>query len=241
MLKLLNVSLSKDSKQILKSLNLVFGERETHVILGPNGSGKSSLAYTIMGLEGYRPTEGRIFLDDRDITELGVAERAKLGIHLMWQEPARFRGLTVRQYLTLGGKLKVSQTELEEILQLVGLSPNLYINRMVDELLSGGERKRVELASILLLNPRYAILDEPDSGIDVLSLEMIKSIVERIVERGGSAIVITHREEVASTADVAHVLCDGRIIRSGLPAEVMKYYKNFCDVCNHANVPRIGE
>lgn len=241
MLKLLNVSLSKDSKQILKSLNLVFGERETHVILGPNGSGKSSLAYTIMGLEGYRPTEGRIFLDDEDITELRVAERAKLGIHLMWQEPARFRGLTVRQYLTLGGKLKVSQTELEEILQLVGLSPNLYINRMVDELLSGGERKRVELASILLLKPRYAILDEPDSGIDVLSLEMIKSIVERIVEQGGSAIVITHREEVASTADVAHVLCDGRIIRSGLPNEVMKYYKSFCDVCNHANVPWIGE
>lgn len=241
MLKLLNVSLSKDSKQILKSLNLTFGERETHVILGPNGSGKSSLAYTIMGLEGYRPTEGKIILDDRDITELGVAERAKLGIHLMWQEPARFRGLTVRQYLTLGGKLKVSQTELEEVLQLVGLSPNLYINRMVDELLSGGERKRVELASILLLKPRYAVLDEPDSGIDVLSLEMIKSIVERIVEQGGSAIVITHREEVASTADVAHVLCDGRIIRSGLPTEVMNYYKNFCDVCNHANVPRIGE
>lgn len=241
MLKLLNVGLSKDSKQILKHLNLIFGEQEVHVVMGPNGSGKSSLAYTIMGLEGYKPTEGKILLDDRDITNLGVADRAKLGIHLMWQEPARFRGLTVRQYLTLGGKLKVSQSELEEVLHLVGLSPSLYINRMVDELLSGGERKRVELASILLLKPRYAILDEPDSGIDVLSLDMIKSIVEKIIEKGGSAIVITHREEVASIADVAYVLCDGRIVRSGLPDEVMNYYKNFCDVCNHTNVPTIGE
>lgn len=237
MLRLQNVSLAKDSKLVLRNVNLDIKDREIHVIMGPNGAGKSSLAYLIMGLEGYKPTEGKIFLDEKDITDLGVTERAKLGIHLMWQEPARFRGLTVRQYLTLGGRLKVSETELTNVLQLVGLSPSLYLNRMVDDLLSGGERKRVELASMLLLKPRYAILDEPDSGIDVLSLDMVKTVIQKIVADGGSAIVISHREEMVSIADVAHVLCDGRIIQSGTPAEVMKYYRNFCDVCDHTNVP----
>lgn len=195
MLRLQNVSLVRDSKFILKNINLTFNEKEVHVIMGPNGAGKSSLAYVIMGLEGYKPTEGRIFLDDRDITEFKVDERAKLGIHLMWQEPVRFRGLTVRQYLTLGGKMKVSQSELEEVLHLVGLSPSLYLNRMVDDLLSGGERKRVELASILLLRPKFAIMDEPDSGIDVLSLGMIKAVAQRIIQQGGSLVMITHREK----------------------------------------------
>lgn len=237
MLRLQNVSLARDSKLILKNIDLTFNDREIHIILGPNGAGKSSLAYLIMGLEGYRPTEGKILLDDKDITDLGVTERAKLGIHLMWQEPVRFRGLTVRQYLTLGGKLKLTQADLEEVLHLVGLSPGLYLNRMVDELLSGGERKRVELASILLLRPRYAILDEPDSGIDVLSLDMIKTVAQKIVEQGGSLIMITHREEMMSVANVAHVLCDGKIIYSGSPEKVAKYYKNFCDVCDHTNIP----
>jgi Fe-S cluster assembly ATP-binding protein len=236
-LRLQNVSLVRDSKFILKNINLTFNEKEVHVIMGPNGAGKSSLAYVIMGLEGYKPTEGRIFLDDRDITEFKVDERAKLGIHLMWQEPVRFRGLTVRQYLTLGGKMKVSQSELEEVLHLVGLSPSLYLNRMVDDLLSGGERKRVELASILLLRPKFAIMDEPDSGIDVLSLGMIKAVAQRIIQQGGSLVMITHREEMVSIANVAHVLCDGRIIESGSPEKVMRYYKIFCDVCDHTNVP----
>lgn len=237
MLRLQNVSLVRDSKFILKNINLTFNEKEVHVIMGPNGAGKSSLAYVIMGLEGYKPTEGRIFLDDRDITEFKVDERAKLGIHLMWQEPVRFRGLTVRQYLTLGGKMKVSQNELEEVLHLVGLSPSLYLNRMVDDLLSGGERKRVELASILLLRPKFAIMDEPDSGIDVLSLGMIKAVAQRIIQQGGSLVMITHREEMVSIANVAYVLCDGRIIESGSPEKVMRYYKIFCDVCDHTNVP----
>jgi len=236
-LRLQNVSLVRDSKFILKNINLTFNEKEVHVIMGPNGAGKSSLAYVIMGLEGYKPTEGRIFLDDVDITDLRVDERAKLGIHLMWQEPVRFRGLTVRQYLTLGGKMKVSRSDLEEVLHLVGLSPGLYLNRMVDELLSGGERKRVELASILLLRPRYAIMDEPDSGIDILSLDMIKAVLQRIVEHRGSLVMITHREEMVSIANVAHVLCDGRIIQTGPPDKIMRYYKSFCDVCDHTNVP----
>ncbi|WP_448535696.1 ATP-binding cassette domain-containing protein [Pseudothermotoga sp.] len=237
MLRLQNVTLVRDSKFILKNINLTFNEKEVHVIMGPNGAGKSSLAYVIMGLEGYKPTEGRIFLDDVDITDLRVDERAKLGIHLMWQEPVRFRGLTVRQYLTLGGKMKVSQSDLEEVLHLVGLSPSLYLNRMVDDLLSGGERKRVELASILLLRPKFAIMDEPDSGIDVLSLDMVKAVAQRIVGQGGCLVMITHREEMVSIANVAHVLCDGRIIQTGPADKIMRYYKSFCDVCDHTNVP----
>lgn len=236
-----NLSLKKNEKEILRDINVAFNTGKVYAILGTNGAGKSSLAYVLMGVNDYKPTSGKIFLDGEDITDLSVTERAKRGITLLWQEPVRFQGLSVEQYLTLGGKIRASREELESILELVGLSGKLYLHRMVDGLLSGGERKRVELASVLLLKPRYAILDEPDSGIDIMSLSMIEKVMEHIVEGNGSVILITHREEIARIAHEAYLLCNGSILASGSPDKIIEYYKNKCDNCSHANLPAVEE
>lgn len=236
-----NVSLNADGKYILKNVNAVFETGKVYAILGTNGAGKSSLAYLIMGINNYRPSSGKILLDKEDITDLSITERAKRGLTLLWQEPVRFQGISVEQYLTLGGKIKASKDQVESVLNLVGLSPELYRHRIVDGLLSGGERKRVELASILLLNPRYAILDEPDSGIDIMSLSMIERVVEYIVKNNGTVIVITHREEIARISQEAYLLCSGSILAHGSPDKIIEYYKNRCDGCSHANLPDIEE
>lgn len=236
-----NVNLDKGNKYILKDINAVFETGKIYAILGTNGAGKSSLAYLIMGINGYKPSSGRILLDGEDITNLSITDRAKRGLTLLWQEPVRFQGLTVEQYLTLGGKIKLSNDQIEFILNLVGLSPSLYRRRMVDGLLSGGERKRVELASILLLNPRYAVLDEPDSGIDIMSLSMIENVIDYIVKHGGTVIVITHREEIAKLSQEAYLLCNGSILAHGSPDKIIEYYKNKCDECSHLNLPSLEE
>lgn len=241
MLVLKDVTYRTLNKEILKTLNMEFLPGTKYVILGTNGAGKSTIGYVIMGLEGYKPSEGRIFLDGRDITDLSVTERAKLGITLMWQEPARFDGITVETYLTLGGRLGVSKSEVQEALEFVGLDPALYLNRMVDKTLSGGERKRVELASLLLLKPRYAILDEPDSGIDLMSLDMINNVINYIVQYGGTPIVITHREEMAYNTEYGYLICAGMILKSGKTQDVIADFRGTCEVCKHPNLPVNGE
>lgn len=237
MLELKDVDFEVKGKKILKKISMRFEEGRKYSILGMNGAGKSTIAYIIMGLEGYRPTSGKIYLDNEDITDLSVSERAKKGITLLWQEPARFRGLTVKDYLTLGGKLNLKKEEITQVLELVGLSPLFYMNRTVDESLSGGERKRIELASVLLLKPRYAILDEPDSGIDIMSLDMIKNVINWITEHGGTTILITHREEVALETHESYLICNGIILKKGKSKEIVEYYRTMCDKCDHVNLP----
>nr|WP_144380717.1 ABC transporter ATP-binding protein [Thermotoga profunda] len=236
-----NISFIRNNRYILKNVNIVFQKGKVYTILGTNGAGKSSLAYLIMGINDYKPSTGKILLDGEDITNLSITDKAKKGLTLLWQEPVRFQGLTVEQYLTLGGKLKISNDQIDFALDLVGLSPELYKHRMVDGLLSGGERKRVELASVLLLNPRYAILDEPDSGIDIMSLSMIEKVIEYIVKNKGTVIVITHREEIAKISQEAYLLCNGSILAQGSPDKIIEYYKNKCDSCSHANIPTTEE
>ncbi|MBO8161426.1 MAG: ABC transporter ATP-binding protein [Thermosipho sp. (in: Bacteria)] len=237
MLELRNVTYEVSGKRILDNLNLKFVPGKKYAILGTNGAGKSTIGYIIMGLEDYKPTTGSILLDGNDITDKSVYERSKLGITLMWQEPSRYDGLTVSTYLTLGGKLDVSKDTVNNVLEKVGLDPKLYLNRFVDKSLSGGERKRVELASILLLKPKYVILDEPDSGIDIMSLEMINNIIDYISSYNGTPIVITHREEMAYNTNEAYLLCAGKILTSGKTGDVIKIFKNICNSCTHPNVP----
>jgi len=240
LLKLENVSYVVDGKRILTNLNMEFRENRKYVILGTNGAGKTSIANIIMGLEGYKPTEGRIYLDDEDITDLPVYERAKRGISFQWQEPVRFKGIKVSDYLKLGGKLKVSDEDVMRALSAVNLSPFLYMNRYVDDNLSGGERKRIELASLLLLKPRYVILDEPDSGIDIMSIDMIVNVIERLVSERSSVIVITHREEIAKRMDEGYLICSGVILMKGESDKLVEYYKEKCDRCDHINIPVNG-
>lgn len=236
MLEVKEVKLIRDERNILNSLTASFEKGRVYAILGNNGVGKSTLSYVLMGLESHNDYEGKILLDGEEIDTLSVSDRAKKGISLSWQEPARFKGLTVKEYLTLGGKLRLSREELDETLSIVGLNKE-YLDRLVDESLSGGERKRVELASIMLVNPRVTILDEPDSGIDIMSMEMIERVLERLRDKGSVVIIITHREEIARMADEAYLLCGGRMIASGEPEEIVSFYRKLCDTCQHINEP----
>ncbi len=222
LLALRDVSYQASGKRILDGLDLAIEGREVHALLGTNGTGKTTLACLIMGCGGYRPVSGEIVFDGRPINALGIHERAALGITMAWQEPARFEGVSVRRYLSL----KKRDADPSPYLEMVGLLPALYLDRMIDRSLSGGERKRVELASVLALNPRLAILDEPDSGIDMLSTGDIINVVNAFKKRGSSVLLITHREEIASISDRASQLCGGRIVCSGEPKTVAEFFKS---------------
>jgi len=208
-------------RPILSGLSLAIEPGEVHALLGTNGTGKSTLAYLIMGCEGYRPLSGEIRLAGAVVNSLPIHERASLGITMAWQEPVRFEGITVGDYLTM----KHHEADPGPFLELVGLSPELYVHRMVDKCLSGGERKRIELASVLALNPKLAILDEPDSGIDMLSIRDVIHVINAFKKNGTAVLLITHREEIASIADLASQLCHGKIICSGSPEKVAEHYK----------------
>ena len=227
-----NLSLRRDGREILRHLNLAVRAGEVHALLGLNGSGKSSLAYTLMGCAGYTPDAGRIVFDGRDVTALGISERARLGITLAWQEPARFEGLPVAQYVQLGmanaDSSTALRTQIRDALEAVALPPNVYARRVVDQTLSGGERKRVELAAVFAMRPRLAILDEPDSGIDALSLADIGALIRRMANEGTTVLLITHRDEMALAADRASLMCQGAVLWSGAPAEAQQYYGTRC-------------
>ena len=152
---------------------------------------------------------------------LKMHERAQLGLTLAWQEPARFEGLTVREYLSLGKP----ECDPEAALKQVSLDPNRYLKRRMDKALSGGERHRIELASVLSMQPKLAILDEPAAGIDMLSINHIIDIIRALKDGGGSVLLITHQEEVARIADRASQLCAGRIIFSGSPREAIDHFR----------------
>lgn len=209
-------------KRILDNLNLSINAYEIHTLLGTNGTGKSTLAYVVLGCEGYELTSGEIIFEGKIINDLKIHERAQLGITMAWQEPVRFEGISVRDYLNIRNQ----EIDASYYLELVGLHPELYLNRMVDKSLSGGERKRIELASVLALNARFAILDEPDSGIDMLSIQDIISVINAFKKNGASVLLITHREEIAKIADRASLMCGGRIVCSGNPGKVAEYYKS---------------
>jgi len=224
-----------DHHPILDRLDLSIQAGEIHALLGANGSGKTTLAYVLMGCEGYAPSGGRILFNGTDLLPLKMYERARLGLTLAWQEPARFEGVTVREYLALG---KPDYDPVPALTQ-VGLDPDRYLHRRVDKALSGGERHRIELASVLSMNPKLAILDEPSAGIDMLSITHIIGIIRAVKAGGGSVILITHQEEVALIADRASQLCAGRIIFSGSPREAVDHFRGRtcvrCDgeVCNY--------
>ena len=220
---------SERKTPILSGLSLSLEQGEVHALLGTNGTGKSTLAYLVMGCEGYAPSSGEIRFDGVVINGLPVHERARLGITMAWQEPVRFEGISVRDYLTIGKK----NVDPVSSLQMVGLSPELCLDRMVDKCLSGGERKRIELASVLALGPRLAILDEPDSGIDMLSIQDVINVINAFRKNGTAVLLITHREEIAGIADRASQLCYGKIICSGTPEKVAEHYKmKHCQTCD---------
>ena len=227
LLRIEDLSLLRGGRDILSHVNLTVRAGEVHGLLGLNGSGKSSLAYTLMGCAEYLPDEGRIWFAEQDITHLSITERAQLGLTLAWQEPARFEGLTVRDFLSLGSK-KPDRESVRAALEAVALAPTVYLQRRVDQALSGGERKRIELASILTMGPRLAILDEPDSGIDTLTLGDVEALIRRMPGQGTAVLLITHRDEMLRSADSASLICQGSVVFHGAPMEVREFYGSRC-------------
>lgn len=229
LLDLQEIRFTASGREILTGLTLAVEEGELHALLGTNGTGKSTLANLIMGCEGYLPDSGAILFSGTLINSLKIHERARLGICMAWQEPARFEGVRVRDYLTLGPAVEPP----ERSLRLVGLEPSLYLDRAVDRSLSGGERKRIELASVVALRPKLAILDEPDSGIDMLSTNDIIGVLDTLRREGSAVLLITHRDEIAAAADRASQICGGCIICTGRPNEVAARFKaRSCVICN---------
>ena len=217
-------------RKILDGLDLALTGGEIHALLGANGTGKTTLAYLIMGCAGYAPTSGEIRFQGEPINKLPLHERARLGITMTWQEPARFEGLRVADYLSLR---KGVASDPAECLRRVGLQPELYLERAVDKTLSGGERKRIELASVLALQPTLAILDEPASGIDMLSIQEIVDLIQALQASGAALLLITHRQEIARVADRASYLCGGRIVATGEPDAIAEQFlARRCVVCD---------
>lgn len=212
MLELKNLSLKveKNNKkiEILKNINLTFEKNKIYAITGPNGGGKSSLAKTIMGIN--EATSGSILLNGEDITELDITRRARQGIGFAFQQPARFKGLKVNELL----KLAAGDNEVNvcNLLLDVGLCAQEYINRDVDSSLSGGELKRIEIATILARNLRVALFDEPEAGIDLWSFKKLVETFENLNNnRETTIIIISHQERILNLADEVIVLADGQI------------------------------
>jgi len=237
LLELKNVTIPTLDQRCVIVNNISFGVKEgsIHAIIGPNGSGKSTLAYTIMGLDSYKISNGKIYFEGKDITNLSLTERAKLGITLAWQEPARIEGLTVKKYISLGIKDGGNVKErVIEALNTVNLEPELYLNRNIDESLSGGERKRIELAATIAMRPRLIILDEPDSGLDMIVIEDFLNIFEKIKNLNMTILLITHREDIGMVADYGTLLWRGdALMTDEFPRVMVKYcakagLKEFC-------------
>ncbi len=228
--------LELDNNTILNNLSIDFWEGHIHAIVGPNGAGKSTFANTLMGLSGYRDIQGTITFRGKDITNLTVDERAREGISLGWQEPARFEGLKVKDFIKAGARDQ-SDERLRETLDQVGLDPGNYYTRSVDKTLSGGERKRIELASLLAMGPEIVILDEPDSGIDVEALNRIFDAISILKKNGSTVILITHSPTVLKHAEHAFLMCCGEIMDKGSVDKIMNYFQNKCLPCNHKNEP----
>ncbi|MBO7292816.1 MAG: ATP-binding cassette domain-containing protein [Clostridia bacterium] len=223
MLELKNISYiageGEERREILSDVSLMIDDRLT-AITGPNGGGKSTLAKVIAGI--YTPTSGRIYLDGRDITDLSITERAKLGISYAFQAPVRFKGITVRDLITLANGHEISVSEACEYLSEVGLCARDYINREVNASLSGGELKRIEIATVLARGTGFSVFDEPEAGIDLWSFQNLIRVFEKMTEKiRGSILIISHQERILNIADRIVVLADGRVRESGSPAEIM--------------------
>jgi Fe-S cluster assembly ATP-binding protein len=227
--------LRRGEQLALSDVDLRLAQGEIHALVGSNGAGKSTLAYALMGSEGYRPQSGDILLRGRSLRDLPMHERARLGVVLAWQEPARIEGLSVRDYLLLGNR----HADPGACLERVAMEPSDYLRRMLDKTLSGGERRRIELAAVLATSPRLAILDEPTAGIDLLSLSEVVGVIRGMAKGGCGVLLITHEERVAAMADSASQLCGGRIVCRGAVERVLASYTGrSClrcngETCNH--------
>ena len=224
MLELKHISYSvreaDETLGILKDISLTVDDHKLVVFTGPNGGGKTTLAKIIMGL--VKPTAGQILWNGQDITDLGITERARLGISYGFQQPPRFKGITVRDLLTIAsGDEKLSKDKCCQYLTKVGLCANDYLDREVDVSLSGGEVKRIEIATILARKTGLMIFDEPEAGIDLWSFAKLTETFKLIHQkREATLIVISHQERIIDLADEIVMIADGKVQKQGPKDEI---------------------
>lgn len=218
MLEFRNVSYSAGDKEILKNVNLALDDRFI-AITGPNGSGKSTVAKLIAGI--IKPTEGRIFMNGEDITDMSITERARSGISFAFQQPVRFKGIKVKDLISLAAGKSTTISEACSYLSEVGLCAKDYVNREVDGSLSGGELKRIEIAMINARGTRISVFDEPEAGIDLWSFNNLIEVFEKMHERtNGMIIIISHQERILNIADKIVVLANGGVADYGSKNDV---------------------
>lgn len=227
MIELKNISFSASSdddkgeikKDILKNINLKIDERFV-ALTGPNGGGKSTLAKIIAGI--VKPDEGSILLDGEDITDLSITERAQKGISYAFQQPVRFKGITVLDLIQLSSGRKIGVSEACTYLSEVGLCARDYVNREVNASLSGGELKRIEIASVLARGTKLSVFDEPEAGIDLWSFGNLIKVFEKMHDTiHGNIIIISHQERILNIADKIIVLADGEVVNAGMRDEIL--------------------
>ncbi|MBO6159733.1 MAG: ATP-binding cassette domain-containing protein [Firmicutes bacterium] len=225
MLELKNISYEVDDesgfKEIIQDLDLVIQDKKFVVITGPNGGGKSTLARLIAGV--IKPTSGQILLDGEDITDKSITERARLGISYAFQQPVKFKGIRVVDLLRIAAGKQLSVSQACHYLSEVGLCARDYIEREVNGSLSGGELKRIEIATVMARKTKLAVFDEPEAGIDLWSFQNLIRIFENIREeiKDSSIVIISHQERILNIADEIVVIADGKISDQGEPARVL--------------------
>ncbi|WMI81320.1 ABC transporter ATP-binding protein [Anaerotignum sp. MB30-C6] len=220
MLELKNVSFSADGKEILKNISLVIEDERFVVITGPNGGGKSTLAKIIAGIE--KPDSGQILLDGQDITNWSITERANAGVSFAFQQPVRFKGVTVKDLITLASGKDLSTAAACEYLAEVGLCAKDYIDREVNSSLSGGELKRIEIATVMARKTKVTLFDEPEAGIDLWSFKNLIDVFEKMHgEIKGSILIISHQERILNIADQVVVISGGQVAQVGTKEEVL--------------------
>ena len=220
MLELKDICFEREHKKILDHINLILDQKKFYVITGPNGSGKSTLAKIIMGIE--KPDSGQIIFNGKDITNLSVDERARLGIGFAFQQPVHFKGITVYDLLKLSVGFDISTEDAFQILNKVGITSRDYLKREVNRSLSGGELKRIEIATVLARNPHVTIFDEPEAGIDLWSFQSLTEVFREIESTSnGITLVISHQERILNIADEIILLEKGKITKIGDRSEMI--------------------
>lgn len=213
MIELKNITLIKDEKTILNNINLTIADNVTTVVTGPNGSGKSTLMKIIMGIE--TPTSGQVILDGKDITNLSINERANLGLSFAMQQPVKFKGITVRDLLHISAGSS-SKEKICSALSAVGLCPKDYLDREIGSTLSGGELKRIEIASVILRKSKYIIFDEPEAGIDIWSFSKLINLFNKLCSKHHNGIIIvSHQEKIINIANELVLIKAGQIVEDG--------------------------
>lgn len=239
MLELKNISFAVEGKKILDDINVTVEDNQFVVITGPNGSGKSTLAKVIAGIE--RPNSGSILLNGRDITDTDITERAELGISYAFQQPVRFKGITVFNLIRIAsGNADLTMSEACEYLSKVGLCAADYISRSVDASLSGGELKRIEIATVIARGRELSLFDEPEAGIDLWSFNHLTQVFEEMHENiaDASLVIISHQERIMDIADKIIVMAGGRVAVTGSKEEVLPSLLEDAheDICEYKGV-----